>query len=78
MSIKQKLVLALTAYAGLALLAWQTLSDEPIQVLDFEIRLRLFTLIILGLFAFRTLLQFRRMRAEESEEKRRADGFGRE
>jgi uncharacterized membrane protein YfcA len=40
-----RLVMAMVAYAALAVLAVATLSDE---------RLRLVTLLILGLFAFRT------------------------
>jgi hypothetical protein len=71
LNIKQKLLLALTGYAGLGLLAWLTLSDEPIQVMYFQARLRTCTLVILGLFAFRSLLYFYRTRIEEADEKRR-------
>jgi hypothetical protein len=71
LNIKQKLVLALTAFAGLAALAWTTLSDEPIQVFDFQVRLRTVTLVVLGLFAFRTLLHFYRLRIEDADAKRR-------
>ncbi len=31
-TVKKKFVLALIAYAALGVLAWTTLSDEPIQV----------------------------------------------
>lgn len=71
MNIKQKLFLALTAYAGLGFLAWQTLTDQPIQVFDFQVRLRTCTLVILGLFVFRSLLYFYRTRIEEADAKRR-------
>jgi hypothetical protein len=70
LNIKQKLVLALTAYAVLGALAWTTLSDEPIQVFDFQLRLRTVTLVLLGVFAFRTLLHFYRMRIEDADVKR--------
>jgi hypothetical protein len=70
LNIKQKLVLALTAYAVLGALAWTTLSDEPIQVFDFQLRLRTVTLVLLGVFAFRTLLHFYRMRIEDADAKR--------
>jgi hypothetical protein len=64
-TIKKKFVLALVAYAGLGILAWTTLSDEPIQILNANIRLRTGTLLILGLFAFRAALYYWRNRIEE-------------
>jgi hypothetical protein len=45
-----KLGLALVAYAVLAVLAWQTLSDEKIRSV---------TLAILAMFAIKTLLHHR-------------------
>ena len=64
-TIKKKFVLALIAYAVLGVLAWTTLSDEPIRVLDWNLRLRSGTLLILGLFAFRAALYYWRTRIEE-------------
>jgi hypothetical protein len=64
-TIKKKFVLALVAYAVLGVLAWTTLSDEPIRVLDWNMRLRSGTLMILGLFAFRAALYYWRTRIEE-------------
>ena len=69
MTIKKKFVLALIAYAVLGVLAWTTLSDEPIQVLNANIRLRTGTLLILGLFVFRAALYFWRTRIEEQQER---------
>jgi hypothetical protein len=66
-TIKKKFVLALVAYAVLGVLAWTTLSDEPIHVLNENIRLRTGTLLILGLFAFRAALYFWRTRIEEEQ-----------
>jgi len=66
-TIKKKFVLALVAYAALGVLAWTTLSDEPIHVLNANIRLRTGTLLILGLFAFRAALYFWRTRIEEEQ-----------
>jgi len=66
--IKKKFVLALAAYAVLGILAWTTLSDEPIRVFNANVRLRTGTLLILGLFAFRTALYFWRTRIEEERE----------
>jgi hypothetical protein len=64
-TIEKKFVLALAAYAVLGVLAWFTLSDEPIRLLNANIRLRTGTLLILGLFAFRSALYFWRTRIEE-------------
>jgi hypothetical protein len=67
-TVKKKFVLALVAYAALGVLAWTTLSDEPIHLLNANIRLRTGTLLILGLFAFRAALYFWRMRIEEEQD----------
>jgi len=66
-TIRKKFVLALVAYTALGVLAWTTLSDEPIHVLNANIRLRTGTLLILGLFAFRAALYFWRTRIEEEQ-----------
>jgi len=63
-------VLALVAYAVLGVLAWTTLSDEPIRVFDTNVNLRSGTLVILGLFAFRAALYFWRTRIEEEQERK--------
>jgi hypothetical protein len=67
-TIKKKFVLALVAYAVLGVLAWTTLSDEPIRILNANVKLRIGTLAILGLFAFRSALYFWRTRIEEARE----------
>jgi hypothetical protein len=69
LTIKKKFVLALVAYAVLGVLAWTTLSDEPIRVWNANVRLRTGTLLILGLFAFRAALYFWRTRIEEEQER---------
>jgi asparagine N-glycosylation enzyme membrane subunit Stt3 len=68
-TIKKKFVLALIAYVVLGVLAWTTLSDDPIQIFNANIRLRTGTLLILGLFAFRAALYFWRTRIEEQQER---------
>jgi len=50
-----RLFVALVAFALLALLAWQTLSDE---------RIRWVALAVLGLFTVRTLVHWRREQHE--------------
>jgi hypothetical protein len=67
-TIKKKFVLALIGYVALGVLAWTTLSDEPIRVFNGNLRLRTATLIVLGLFAFKTALHYWRMRIEEERE----------
>ena len=67
MATKKKFVLALVAYAVLGILAVGTLSDEPIRVFSFDVKLRTGTLLILGLFAFRAALYFYRTRIEERD-----------
>jgi hypothetical protein len=67
LAIKKKFVLALVGYAVFGLLAWFTLSDEPIRILNGNVRLRTGTLLILGLFAFRTALHYWRLRIDEEK-----------
>jgi hypothetical protein len=67
--VSGKLLVALSAYAALAVLAWFTL-DASIPVEGHDLRLRTLTLVILGLFAVRTLLHAQRERAEEDRDQR--------
>ena len=72
-TIKKKFVLALIAYAVLGILAWITLSDEPIRIFSANIKLRTGTLLILGLFAFRAALYYWRTRIEEEQGSKSAE-----
>ncbi|MGB9232976.1 MAG: hypothetical protein WCC04_01065 [Terriglobales bacterium] len=65
MTVKKKFVLALIAYAVLGILAWTTLSNDPIQVFEWNLKLRTGTLLILGLFALKSALYFWRTRIED-------------
>jgi hypothetical protein len=65
LTIKKKFGLSLVAYAVLGVLAWTTLSDEPIRVFNANVRLRTGTLLILGLFAFRAAMYYWRTRIEK-------------
>jgi cysteine sulfinate desulfinase/cysteine desulfurase-like protein len=67
-TIKKKFIWALIAYAGLGILAWTTLSDDPIRIGDWNVKLRSGTLLVLGLFAFRAAMFFWRTRIEEDRE----------
>ena len=67
MNTRRKLVFAGVAYAALATLAWLTLSNDSVRVFSLDVRLRTATLLIIGLFAFKTLLHFWRVRIEEAD-----------
>jgi hypothetical protein len=67
-TIKKKFVRALIAYAVLGVLAWTTLSADPVRVFDSTVNLRSATLVILGLLALRSALYFWRTRIEEERE----------
>jgi len=66
--MSKKLLTALAAYAGLAVLAWFTL-DASIPVGERELPLRTVTLVLLGLFAVRTLLHAQRERVEQGRDR---------
>jgi hypothetical protein len=67
LTVNKKFVVALVAYAVLGILAWTTLSDEPIQISGWNLKLRTGTLLILGLFAFKSALFYWRTRIEEEQ-----------
>jgi hypothetical protein len=69
LEIKKKFVMALVAYGVLGVLAWTTLSDEPIPIFGTNVNLRYGTLVILGIFAFRAALYYWRARIEEERDK---------
>jgi hypothetical protein len=69
LTVKKKFVLALIAYVVLGILAWTTLSDEPIQIFDWNLKMRTGTLLILGLFAFKSALFFWRARIEDERDR---------
>ena len=66
--MSKKLLAALVMYAAIAVLAWFTL-DARVSLGDREIPLRAITLLLLGLFAVRTLLHAQRERIESSRER---------
>ena len=68
MTVKRKFVLALIAYAVLGVLAWTTLSDDAIPILGLNLQLRAVTLLVLGMFAFKSAMFFWRTRIEEKRE----------
>jgi hypothetical protein len=73
LTIKKKFVLALIGYAVFGVLAWTTLSDEPVRIFNGSVRLRSATLVILGLLALRTALHYWRTRIDEERENAKPD-----
>ena len=66
--MSKKLLTALALYAGIGVLAWFTL-DASVPLGDREIPLRAVTLLLLGLFAVRTLLHAQRERVEQGRDR---------
>ncbi|MFZ3211449.1 MAG: hypothetical protein WA188_08035 [Terriglobales bacterium] len=66
--MSKKLLVALAAYAGLAVLAWFTL-DASVSLGSRDVPLRAVTLTLLGLFAVRTLLHAQRERVEQGRDR---------
>jgi hypothetical protein len=56
---KRRIWVALAAFLGLALLAWFTMDNTPIQIAGGHISFRGFTLVALGFFAARTVLHWK-------------------
>ena len=70
MQKRKRLYVALAIYAVLALLIWVTMEDVPLPVGSGRIGIRSLTLIVLAVFALRTILHFRadQIRGEQDEE----------
>jgi len=67
MQKRKRFYVALAIYAVLAVLIWVTMEDVPLPVGNGQIGIRSLTLIVLALFAVRTVLHFR---AEQIREQR--------
>ena len=62
-----RMKLALGLFAGLGVVVWFTLQDVPLGVGSYRIGLRTATLVILGLFAFRTVMHGYRLKLEAAQ-----------
>jgi len=69
LTIKKKFTLAMVAYTVLGILAWTTLSDEPVRIFGGNVSFRAGTLVVLGFFAFRAAIYYWRTRIEEQRER---------
>ena len=59
MQKRKRFYVAIAIYAGLAALIWVTMEDVPLPVGNGQVGIRSLTLIVLALFAVRTVLHFR-------------------
>jgi uncharacterized membrane protein len=69
MQKRKRFYVALAIYAVLALLIWVAMEDLPLPVGGGHISIRSLTLIVLALFAVRTVLHWRaeQIRGEQDE-----------
>jgi hypothetical protein len=67
---RKRFYVALAIYAVLAVLIWVTMEDVPLPVGNGQVGIRSLTLIVLALFAVRTVLHFRaeQIRDEQDDE----------
>jgi hypothetical protein len=70
MQKRKRFYVALAIYAVLAVLVRVTMEDVPLPVGNGQLGIRSLTLIVLALFAVRTILHFRaeRIRDEQDDE----------
>ena len=70
MQKRKRFYVALAIYAVLGLLVWVTMEDVPLPVGNGQVGIRSLTLIVLAVFAVRTVLHFRadKIRDEQDDE----------
>jgi len=68
MQKRKRFYVALAIYAALGLLIWVTMEDVPLPVGSGHVGMRSLTLIVLAVFALRTVLHFRADRIREQDE----------
>jgi hypothetical protein len=70
MQKRKRFYVAIAIYAVLGLLVWVTMEDVPLPVGSGHVGIRSLTLIVLTVFAVRTVLHFRaeKIRDEQDEE----------
>jgi uncharacterized membrane protein len=69
MQMRKRFYVALAIYAVLGLLIWATMEDAPLPVGNGHLGIRSLTLIVLALFAVRTVLHFRAERIREERDR---------
>ena len=69
MQMRKRFYVALAIYAVLGLVIWATMEDVPLPVGNGRLGIRSLTLIVLALFAVRTVLHFRAERIREDRDR---------
>ena len=69
MQMRKRFYVALAIYAVLGLVVWATMEDIPLPVGNGRLGIRSLTLIVLALFAVRTVLHFRAERIREERDR---------
>jgi heme A synthase len=69
MQKRKRLYVALAIYAVLGLLIWATMEDVPLPVGSGHVGIRSLTLIVLAVFAVRTVLHFRAEQIRDEQDK---------
>jgi heme A synthase len=69
MQKRKRLYVALAIYAVLGLLIWATMEDVPLPVGSGHVGIRSLTLIVLAVFALRTVLHFRAEQIRDEQDK---------
>ena len=69
MQMRKRFYVALAIYVVLGLLIWVTMEDVPLPVGNGHLGIRSLTLIVLALFAVRTVLHCRAERIREEQDK---------
>ncbi|MFL6389605.1 MAG: hypothetical protein ACJ71U_19175 [Terriglobales bacterium] len=69
MQMRKRFYVALAIYAVLGLVIWATMEDVPLPVGNGRLGIRSLTLIVLALFAVRTVLHFRAERIREERDR---------
>jgi len=70
MQKRKRFYVALAIYAVLAVLIWVTMDDVPLPVGNGQVGIRSLTLIVLALFAVRTVLHFRAEQIREQQDEK--------
>jgi hypothetical protein len=68
MEKRKRFYVAMGIYAVLAVLVWATMADVPIPVGNGHLGIRTLTLLVLALFAVRTVLHWRAEQIRDTQE----------
>ena len=68
MQKRKRFYVAIAIYAGLAALIWVTMEDVPLPVGNGQVGIRSLTLIVLAVFAVRTVLHFRAEQIRDAQD----------